>query len=111
MSNNNLSRSIFSAFISKYESVMQRVDSRNVFEVMGMKYAFSITSKNQIECRQFYEDCDGVLCFNTHTQHMYEIKRNNLDIDTTPNRITSKGIKAFSATAPLYKATKTGFKL
>lgn len=62
MSNNNLSRSIFSAFISKYESVMQRVDSRNVFEVMGMKYAFSLTSKNQIECRQFYEDCDGVLC-------------------------------------------------
>ena len=42
---------------------------------------------------------------------MYEIKRNNLDIDTTPNRITPKGIKAFSATAPLYKATKTGFKL
>lgn len=111
MTNNNASRVLFSKFLEKYHSVVFRVDNRNVFGVVGsqLKFAFSVSDGSKIECRQFYEDLDGLLCVDKTTGECFEILKSSLDIDKTPNKITPTGIKAFSATADTTKATKSSF--
>lgn len=96
---NNISRLCFAQFVDKNKSKVKRVDSRNVLEMNGNLYAFSTTEKPIIECRQFYEDCAGVVCFNIRSNKTYLVGLKDLQVDLSPNRITSKGVKAFSAKA------------
>ena len=65
----------------------------------GALYSFSTVEKPIIECRQFYDDCIGVVCYNIRTNKTYLVQTKDLCVDKTPNRITSQGKKAFSAKA------------
>lgn len=96
---NNISRLCFAQFLDKNKGRVKRVDSRNVLEMNGSLYAFSTTEKPVIECRQFYEDCSGVICFNIRSNKTYLVHLKDLHVDASPNRITAKGVKAFSVKA------------
>lgn len=41
----------------------------------------------------------GVVCFNIRSNKTYLVGLKDLQVDSSPNRITSKGVKAFSAKA------------
>lgn len=101
---NNLSRAKFNEFLTK-NSWLKRVDTRNVcVDVFGNKYAFCIVQTDKIECRQFYSDCTDVICLNIATNKLYQIPRAKLNIHVAPNRITAKGISAYTAIAALKHA-------
>ena len=97
MENNNLSRKLFKEFLVKNPSV-KRVDSRNIFtDVFGDNYAFCMIAQDRIECRQFYEGCVGIVCLDARTNKLVQIEKEELKIDASPNRITAKGVRAFTA--------------
>ena len=88
--NNNLSRQIFREFINnnKYD----RVDSHgNVFIMNDKKYCFVLcNSIDNLSCRQFYEDCDGIVfCIN----NIFYIQDTDLDIRSFTGRAGANGIK------------------
>jgi len=105
---NNLSRTLFKQFLSANPDAV-RVDSRNVFDVDNKRYAFSLTSSDKIIARQFYQDCDAVVCLNNITKLMHVAEKINLVIDSAPNRITTKGIKAYSAKSEITFPSTTLF--
>ena len=96
---NNISRLCFAQFVEKNKNKVSRVDHRNVLEMNGELYSFSVVEKPIIECRQFYDDCVGVICYNIKTNKTYLVDSKSLYVYKSPNRITTTGIKAFSAKA------------
>ena len=104
-----MSRKIFVNFLKKNTN-LTRVDNRNVCEdVFGNRYAFCITTKKNIECRQFYEDCSDVISFNLLTNIIKQIPRQRMRIDAAANRITTKGIRAYTAKADIDNAFTSNF--
>lgn len=96
MSMNNSSREIFNNFIAANPQYKREMN-RNVFIRGGVKYAFSVSTSGKAECRQFYEDCDHLLTLDYRTMKVYDIPREELNIHSSPNRITGSGLKAFTA--------------
>lgn len=107
---NNLSRNLFKKFLEQNPE-LTRVDSRNVFQHRGTRYAFSVTSGSEVVCRQFYDDCNALVCYNVDTHKTYQLNENELYIDNLPNRITARGIKAYTAKTDAINATKSNFTL
>ena len=94
MGNNNLSRVIFKEFLA--ENDLRADGKRNVFFKNGKRFAFSVT-EDKIQCRQFYEDCEGLICYNITEDKLYEFDRSDLELSDTPSRISPSGLKAYSA--------------
>ena len=94
MGNNNLSRVIFKEFIETNN--LSSDGKRNVFFKNGKKMAFSVT-EDKIQCRQFYEDCEGLICYNISENKYYEFDRSDLILSDTPSRISPTGLKAYNA--------------
>jgi hypothetical protein len=93
--NNNLSRIIFKDFLE--ENQYEQDGRRNVFIKNGKKIAFSIT-EDKIQCRQFYEDCSGLVCYDMSENKYYEFDRSDLELSDRPSRISpATGLKAYSA--------------
>lgn len=111
MSINNESRVWFAEFIEQNKGVVSRVDKRNVFDCNGDRYAFSLSTKGYVECRQMYEDCNKLLTIDYNTMEIYEVGREILDVQSLPNRVTVKGVKAFTAKAPFSVAVVSKFKI
>ena len=107
---NNLSRNLFKKFLEQNPDI-SRVDSRNVFQHRGTRYAFSVTGGTEIVCRQFYDDCAALVCYNVETDKTYQLNENELYIDNLPNRITTKGIKAYTAKTDAMYAKTSQFTL
>ena len=93
MTNNNQSRKDFRAFLNA--TGFKRSGRRNVFAVDGKKIAYTRVFSDKYFCRQFYEDCDGVL-FDKDGKYKV-VSRKNLRLDHSPNRVSSKGVRAFTA--------------
>jgi hypothetical protein len=109
MTNNNLSRKLFNEFLSKNPSLV-RVDSRNVFDANGTRYAFSINKfSKSVECRQFYEDCDALISLDLSKNVLIEFPRSALTISTRPTRVTANGIKAYDASCSTFTTTISDF--
>ena len=92
--NNNLSRILFKEYIDARG--LQADGKRNVFIKDGRRTAFSIT-EDKPECRQFYEDCDELICYNVNNDEYYEYDRSDLLVSKVPSRISTSGLKAFNA--------------
>jgi hypothetical protein len=109
---NNMSRQLFKKFLTNNPALI-RVDSRNVFDdAFGNRYAFCISSsKKSIECRQFYSDCTDLVAVNPETNTLCHVAKRDLAIDASPNRITTGGIKAFTAKAKLNATSPVTFVL
>jgi hypothetical protein len=60
LSANNLSRAKFSKFCK--DSGFKRLGARNAFEFNGKVYGFSVVQGDKVECRQFGENYDGLVC-------------------------------------------------
>jgi len=96
---NNESRKLFSQVCSKYD--LKRLGSRNVFKKGHTTIAVSISTGDHIECRQFYEDCDMLLSYHEPSLTWYLVHKDGLNIDTSPNRLTSKGVASYTAKCEL----------
>ena len=87
MANNNESRTKFSEFVEMYN--LERKDKRNIFTIQdsnGNDYNVAYAaSDNDITVRQFYDDCQAVIC-NVGGQ-FYVAERTDLTIDNAVNRI------------------------
>ena len=57
---NNLSREKFTKFCK--DNGFKRLGSRNAFELNGKVYGFSVVSGKKVDCRQFGENYDGLVC-------------------------------------------------
>ena len=88
MENNNLSRKEFSEFIKKNK--FERLDNRNIFVKQGKNY-FYLKDVGQDNCRQFYDDCDGI-----YLSSGSYLDRNSLQIGSV-TRISPNGAVARSA--------------
>lgn len=108
---NNLSRVCFAQFLSNNQQKVERVDSRNVCRMDNKIYAFSTVDKPVIECRQLYSDCSGLICYNITTDKLYVVAREDLKVDSKPNRITTSGISAYSAKTELLTKYESTLKL
>lgn len=108
MTKNNLSRVIFRDFL-EMNGLEKEHGSRNVFHKDGKKYAFSVINNGPIECRQFYNDCDGLVCYDYKKDNIYEVDKENLIISSSPNRISPSGLKAYNARCSFEKAKKSSF--
>lgn len=95
MGNNNLSRVLFKEFLE--ENQYKQDGKRNVFFLDGKKMAFSVT-EDKIQCRQFYEDCDGLVCYNMAADTLQVFDRSDLVLSDSPSRISpTDGKKAYNA--------------
>jgi hypothetical protein len=105
---NTLSRKLFNLFIEK--NLVTRVDGRNVFEdSVGIRYAFSISTQyNAIECRQFYDDCDALVCLNLKQGKLFHIHRKHLQVGAV-SRIKTNGMLARNATGHMMFAHQSFF--
>ena len=57
---NNLSRAKFSKFCK--DNGFKRLGARNAFELNGKVYGFSMPAGSKVDCRQFGENYDGLVC-------------------------------------------------
>ena len=73
--------------------------NRLVVRVSGRKYGFSVSPNNKAVCRQLYDDCDGFITYSTETGKVVSFNRNDVKVQPNCNRITPKGISAYTATA------------
>jgi len=105
MTNNNLSRVLFNDFLEM--NSLKRDGKRNVFIKDNKKYAFSLVKESTIECRQFYEDCNGLVCYSYKDDCLYDVSKDNLNISNTPTRISPNGMKAFNALGSIELAKKS----
>ena len=94
MGNNNLSRVLFKEYLEA--NSLKADGKRNVFFKDGKKIAFSVT-EDKIQCRQFYEDCLGLVCYDIKENEYYEFDRSDLILSDTPSRISPTGLKAYNA--------------
>lgn len=95
MTNNNVSRAICAKVMTKMG--FPRVKkSKNVFETEFETVAFSITSKSGVDCRQFYDECEAVICFSIKDDALYYVGRESINI-TGITRRTPDGEIAYNA--------------
>jgi hypothetical protein len=94
MGNNNVSRELFKEFLEANN--LKADGKRNVFFKDGKRFAFSVT-EDKIQCRQFYEDCEGLFCYNMNEDVLYQFDRSDLCLSETPSRISPSGLKAYNA--------------
>lgn len=62
---NNISRAVFKEIRDKYN--LEQIEGRkgNYFLLNGKPYAFTVTTKKgKSECRQYYSDIKGLICYN-----------------------------------------------
>lgn len=94
IANNNISKQLFKNFLK--DNDLTSIDHRNAFVYKGKTYGF-VVYEDKMECRQFYEDYEGVMFYNLISGKYTACNKNKLLLSKKPTRIMSSGIKAFNA--------------
>lgn len=109
MTKNNRSRAIFKLICEKNN--FNRDPNRNVFEKGGKTIAFSVSYKEYVECRQFYNDCDALLSYHTDSNKWLIVSRKTLTVSDKCNRISPNGKKSYSAKCELQLCKPINIKI
>lgn len=95
---NNASRKIFKrlAFEKNWDVVH---GNRLMVRIDGVKYGFSVSPNAKAVCRQLYDDCDGFITYSIREGKVYSFKRDDVLVDVSCNRVSPRGVAAYSAHA------------
>jgi hypothetical protein len=93
---NNATRKIFKRFIVEYgwDAIF---GIRPLVMINDEKYGFSVSPDDKAVCRQFYEDCVGLITYSVQEGKVFVFDRDEMEVSDTCNRMTPNGIKACTA--------------
>lgn len=95
---NNISRTLTSHLVKTYNVETHKSRKGNSFKGSDGFYGFTITSGDDAECRQYYEDFNGFFCYNISRNKLYYCEKGS---ETTKSGTGNENITATSIKVPL----------
>lgn len=81
--------------------------NKNIIIVDDIRIGVSFSPGERAEIRQFYDGTDLFLTYSLKNGHWYLFPRKDLNMQTKVNRISTDGIKAYTATSQFNDKYKT----